>query len=159
MVKRVVAAAVLLPIACSSYVGGRMQSPDPRPLAGCYALTIGPWAVTGGAMGLAPPERFRLDTAVVPDTMLPYVQFAVEPLGEPSRSSRHGNPPTWRPHGADSLSAVWFNGFAAGSLTLRLRGDSVTGRADTRSDVVTGNPHPSAPVLGRRIACPPDSQR
>jgi hypothetical protein len=149
---RFVIAVVIPAIACSSSAVGRAPSLDPKPLAGCYAVTIGPWTMTGGAMGLVPPERFQLETAVILETTSPRTQYRVVPQ-RPLRPSLDAMPATWTPLGTDSLSVAWFNRYALGSLTLRVVGDSVAGVAHTRSDVITGSPHPSAPVAGRRVEC------
>jgi hypothetical protein len=115
-------------------------------------VDIGPWTTTGAWMGLVPPGRFRLDSVVVVDSLSPRTQYRVAPQFPP-RLSVDALPPTWSPLAADSLSIFWFNGFALGSLRLRVFGDSVEGVAHTRSDVRTGFPDPVAGVRGRRVPC------
>lgn len=125
---------------------------DPAPFTGCYVVDIGPWTTTGAWMGLVPPERFRLDAVVVVDSINPRTQYRVAAL-LPLRPALDAMPPTWTPLAADSLTVVWFNGYALGSLRMRAFGDSVEGVAHTRSDVRTGYPDPTASVRGKRVPC------
>jgi hypothetical protein len=124
---------------------------SPESVAGCYRMVIGNWANTGAHHGVTPPMEFRLDTASA--------------AGEHARALGHRTvtPPipgqedrftSWSFGSGDTLRVWWSTGYVGGGYTLKVQGDSVFGRATTRTDVRrSGIPDPTAPAHGARAAC------
>ena len=117
----------------------------------CYALRVEPWSLPGYAT-LRLPDTVRLSRGPTAHG------GALRPeLGRGAVFGGQGRPfpgtPNWRRAGADSLTLRWSDGFTGVVLRARVRGDSLSGRAETFTDV-RGSPQASAAVSGGRAACP-----
>lgn len=131
---------------------GTNQLQSRVPGASCYRVRIGTWSETGQPRGLVPPTEFRLDTT------RSRAQFATDGAREAhpdivTDGQDRRYPGFWYERGADSLEIAWNTGFQRGGYRLRVRGDAAEGIATTWTDERTGNPDPTAPVTGSRVAC------
>jgi hypothetical protein len=60
----------------------------------------------------------------------------------------------WSRVGNDSVALTWGDGHGGIRMRVLSRGDSLAGRATHFADVLGGQPPPSFPVWGVRVACP-----
>ncbi|HEX2095201.1 MAG TPA: hypothetical protein VHG28_22585 [Longimicrobiaceae bacterium] len=124
----------------------------PGRVAGCYAVTLGPWTPAGAATAAhTPPRRFVLDTVAAPEApaqnSLRVGSFPGDPAG-PHRLA------FWSPLPlrADSLRIVWSTGSEGVELRLQVRGDTLRGRATALVDAPgQARSTPTARAVARRI--------
>lgn len=147
-------AAWALLLAASNLSAQTAARPTPSTVAGCYALTLGPWQrqYPGGAAEWQNiPGVIRLDTA-----------FNAQVAGwhtlgpTPSHFTRWGRGigPAWRVRSTDSIEAFWSTGFVGTALMLGVRGDTLIGTATASTDVRGREPDPTASARAVRVACP-----
>ena len=98
-------------------------------LAGCYALTLGPWS-NPQAHGGRIPAPSRVDLTMVPHTRI-YIGFRLIAHTPEFADELERYPPAWGPVGSDSLQArVWANGTSSVTLFMRRQsGDELRGVA------------------------------
>ena len=151
------ACALLLQV--STLTAQSAAQPTVAAVAGCYALTLGPWqrAGTNGATNWQTlPGVIRLDTALA--ARVPGWR-ALRATPSHSRESGPGLGPAWRVGPTDSIQAFWSDGFVGTRLTLGVRGDTLVGMATGFTDQLGGPPDPTATARAVRVACPAGPQR
>ncbi|MBP6571541.1 MAG: hypothetical protein KA226_09000 [Gemmatimonadales bacterium] len=133
--------------------------PTVAALAGCYALTLGPWQqqyAGGAASWQTLPPVIRLDTT------LAWRVPGWRSLGPtPTQYTRYGPgiSPAWRVSPTDSVEAFWSTGFVGTRLKLAVRGDTLIGGAEGFTDALGGQPDPTATARAVRMSCPAGVQR
>ena len=91
-------------------------------LAGCYALSLGPWSKPESS-GAAIPAPSRIDLTSDPHTRI-YIGFRLVARTPDFPDERKAYPPAWSPIGADSLQVrAWANGRSSLMLFLRRQTD------------------------------------
>ena len=122
-------------------------------LAGCYALTVGPWTKPIRSGPAVPPSTMRLDTLFRAPGQRGY-RYVAQISG--------GTGATWTPVGADSLEVItWLAQFEAEVLFLRSDGDTLRGMARRSTDAIPVDANgqirwdvwPAAPVVARSTRC------
>lgn len=149
---------VVLPSALLLLVSNLAAQSAPRPtvatVAGCYAVTLGPWqrqGTNGATNWQTLPGVIRLDTALA--ARVPGWR-TVGAAPSHSRESGPGLGPAWRVGPTDSVQAFWSDGFIGTRLTLGVRGDTLVGGAQAFTDQRGGPPDPTATARAVRVACP-----
>ena len=146
----IVVFATMMPI-----VNGGVQEEERRDqFVGCYKLELGRWTrfwilpAKVARHNQVPPSTFRLR----PQQIEPHY-FRVEPStiinGAPSRLNGWGIDP----HASHSIYITWTDGFTGVTLHLQEDGTELRGHATAYTDARGLLPFPSAPAVGRRIAC------
>jgi hypothetical protein len=137
-----------------------------RALAGCYAVSLGPWAIHPLSHNgpFLPPDTLELETTPVLENGI-QKGYQVRPnvfpstlLGNEPTSWRE---PTWR-RSDDSVRIVWSNGFGGVGLSLITTDSGLVGRALSWTDVVIMDhgrqiPWPTASVYLHRSRCASDA--
>lgn len=149
---------VVLPSALLLLVSNLAAQSAPRPtvaaVAGCYALTLGPWeqqsAKAAGSPQILPPV-IRLDTALAAlgrgwRQLGPTPPYFLTERGP-------GIGPAWRVGPTDSVEAFWSTGFVGTRLRLAVRGDTLVGEANAFTDARGGPPDPFASARATRVSC------
>lgn len=151
------ACALLLP--AHTLAAQSAARPTVAAVAGCYALTLGPWqreGTNGATNWQTLPGVIRLDTALAP-RMPGWRTLRATPSH--SRESGPGLGPAWRVGPTDSVQAFWSDGFVGTRLTLGARGDTLVGVAKGFTDQLGGPPDPAATARAVRVVCPAEPQR
>jgi hypothetical protein len=129
-------------------------APEVAELAGCYALTVGPWLAPDGTLltaarfdapSFVPPSRVQLVPSESNVPILGHYQLEPQPgAADVFRSA------TWRV-AADSLILEWSSGGRLGDsvLFVRLRrvGATYRGRVTAETDVVRPRPYREAEAI------------
>ena len=153
-----------LVLACTAIAVGRaveaqtaLDSLSPRTLVGCYALSLTRESGAPPTRWLQqqiPPAHFRLDTVRVTHG---FTGFVVQPpfLAEPPR--RMPVPAVWNVIARDSIRIAWSTGYVGAEVELRVRGDTLIGRAVPFQDArFFGDPPPPvASAVAIRTPCSP----
>ncbi|MET0395258.1 MAG: hypothetical protein ABW277_00395 [Longimicrobiaceae bacterium] len=139
---------VLLP----AVLAAQQPAPNaPASVAGCWALTLGPWtpAIAASAAHTL-PSRIALDTVAAEETML-RGSLRVRAVGGTAGTARHVA--SWAPLPArrDSLRIRWSTVGAGVDARLRARANELRGRATAFSVDAPGGAA-TAPLLARRVA-------
>ncbi len=139
---------VLLPAALAA----QQPAPNaPASVAGCWALTLGPWtpAIAASAAHTL-PSRIALDTAAAEETTL-RGSLRVRAVGGTAGTARHVA--SWSPLPArrDSLRIRWSTVGAGVDARLRARANELRGRATAFSVDAPGGAA-TAPMVARRVA-------
>ena len=121
----------------------------------CYRLFRSAWGSpldrSGDSIFTTSPEIIRFGLVKNPRWSAsgrPYMQVTA---ANGNRETVDG-PGVWRPYvKADSLEIVWSNGFSGVSMSLAVKGDSLSGAAKTFWDFP--RPSDSSPVTGIRVSC------
>ncbi len=152
--------STILVLACALLLSARhlaaqsAAQPTVAAVAGCYALTMGPWeqqsAKAAGSPQILPPV-IRLDTALAAQVR-GWRQLG--PTPPYFAQSRPGISPAWRVGPTDSVEAFWSTGFVGTRLRLAVRGDTLVGGAQAFTDARGGAPDPTASARAVRVACP-----
>ena len=144
-----------------------MAAPDMRAaarLAGCYAVTLGPWS-NPQARADTLPVPSRLDLLSDPHARI-YIGFRLIARAPGFSAQREAFPPAWGPIGEDSLQLrAWADGRSSVMLFLRRQSDKAlrgTARYFSEARVVdstTGRwmweTYPTATASLRPVQCEP----
>lgn len=128
------------------------------PAAGCYHLVHGPWGTDLRAgIHLSPsqiPRALRLDT-VRSDTSLPGEWFVARPLPADPPSQRVMR--IWRPLAGDSVFITEDLSMVGFQIRAEVKEDGLQGIVTAVTDIIIADTpsEVSAPLVGRRIPCPP----
>ena len=124
------------------------SAPAPiRAVAGCYAVTVGPWLSNPhSSHPYAPPDTIRLTTARIADSSAE--RYQVQP--DAFATGSHGATSFWARTG-DSIIIVWSVAFAGVAIRVTPTASGLAGRVQSWTDVVVTDekgqvPWPSAPV-------------
>jgi hypothetical protein len=151
------AGILALPVCAEQAITQPRPGGAPVTMAGCYALTLGPWTPPLRARewpaSQTPPAEFELDTAIVPRLSGRDTARAVRPAT--LVVTRGLYPATWRVVTAGDISVVWSTGFTGVKLRLRVTGDTLRGDATTFHDAHWAGepPDPQASVVAVRRRC------
>lgn len=139
---------VLLPAALAA----QQPAPNaPRSVAGCWALTLGPWSP---ALPASPahtlPSRVALDTVAAEETTL-RGSLRVRPVGGTAGTARHVASWSPLPFRRDSLRIRWSTVGAGVDARLRARAGELRGRATAFTMDAPGGAA-TATLVARRVA-------
>ena len=142
------AALLVMPMAL------RAQESATSPLAGCYVLTLGPWAPDLGPNRPfhVPPDSIRLD--LTSDPFQPDWYRAGPTIQHPYAGNRARA--AWQPRRPSGFRVVWSDGYTGADLTLAPEPDgsfkgAVVAVSDRKDDPALV---PRARVAAKRVACP-----
>lgn len=130
----------------------RLVSAEPAAIAGCYALELGAWhppRTPGNEVLQTPPSVFALLDSFG-DRAFERGQRIVRPT-----IGFQGGSASWRRISADSVRVAWTSGYVGVRLDLGVTPRGLEGTATAFTDVVTGEPWPSAPATAVRTGCEP----
>jgi hypothetical protein len=128
----------------------RLISAEPARLSGCYALALGAWnppRTAGDEPFQTPPSVFALLDSIGENAFERGQRIARPTIGV------QGGSASWRRTSADSVRVDWTNGYVGVRLDLEVTPRGLEGTATAFSDVVRGQPWPSAPATAVRASC------
>ncbi len=141
-----------------SGVWASSRPPDPRGVAGCYDVTLGPWLpaqeLGADAAFVTPPRRVRLGPDQVAQPKSAQVTWRLlEPAPGVPRSPhayRH-----WNFLDNGDLFLTWSTGFSGLNMVLVVKPDELVGTAETFWDFL--RPSQTSKVRLTKVACEPSA--
>ena len=148
-------AAVALVTSLATGLSCRSAPAPIRQIAGCYAVTIGPWVLDprSPSQPHAPPDTIRLSTTRIPDSSVDRYQVQPDAFALGSR----GATSFWARAG-DSITIEWSVAFEGIAIRVTPSAAGLAGRVESWTDQVVMDekgpvPWPSAPVRLVRSRC------